>query len=538
MVNILRRWSQPLMVVIAVLVIVSFAFWGPQGFMETKGGRVAFEVYGKKITVEEQDRISNRLRVYGGLGGGYFNGIQSTSHMPLQFDPTRDEFDSPFINSVVFEHEADAMGIAVTEKEIQEELLKIPAFQGFGPGGRPSGAFDVAAVDFFIQRVLQPNGFSKDNLDSFLAGEVRMRKVQELLKSSVAITPEEVRNTLLERNQVTEASFVEFKKTDFLAAIVVPEEETKKRYEERKDQLKTDELRKVKYVAFQVPPPADPAKPPTETDRVKQLQLAVNAAYDFSQAIKKGGKFEELAAAQTAEAEKNKSNFVFSTGQTESFAKSDVPEILEGNENEVADKVGDAVFDLKKESPISQHIIGKKAAYVLMLPEGGITEPKPKTFEECRGDLASQIQNEKADEAMRKKAEEVQKKIVEAKKAGKSFTEACEAAGVKAEAYPAYSMMKRPPQPSNNQVPAVATKLAPGDVSEFTPGGAGGIIVHLDQRPVIDEKTFEEQKAGHIANEEQERMRSIFRDWLKERRRAAGLESTAGNAANAANPQG
>jgi parvulin-like peptidyl-prolyl isomerase len=173
-----------------------------------------------------------------------------------------------------------------------------------------------------------------------------------------------------------------------------------------------------------------------------------------------------------------------------------------------------------------------------MLPEDGITPPQPKTFEQSRGDLASQLQSEKADEAMRKKAGEVHAKIVEAKKAGKSFTEACEAAGVKAEAYPAYSMMKQPPPGSNTQVREVAAKLAPGDVSEFTPGDAGGVIVHVDQRPVVDEKSFEEQKANFATYTERARTESIFRDWLKERRRAAGLESSKPAVAKAPDSQG
>lgn len=506
------------MIVIAVLVIVSFAvFMGPQGTMETKGGRVAFEIYGKKITTEEQDRIINRLKVYGAMGSGYYESLSTNNRM------NSDETDFTFINSVVFEHEADAMGISATEKEIADELEKIPAFQGYSPDGRPTGSFDVTSLDRFVERVLQPNGFSKDNIDTFLRGSIRMRKLQELLKSSVAVTPAEVRAELMDRNQITEASYVEFRKSDFQAGIVVPVEDVKKRFEEQKDQLKTDELRKVKFAMFRVPPPADPAKPPTESERVKQLQIAVNAAYDFSQAIKKGGKFDALVATQTADAEKNKAQYLFATGETEAFAKIQVPDSLEGKDNEVAEKIGDAVFALKKESPVTQHIIGKKAAYVLMLPEGGITEPKPMTFEDSKMNLSSIILGEKADEAMRAKAADVQKKIVEAKKAGKSFSEACVAAGVKAEAYPAYSQEKRPPGVSNRQVPAIAAKLAPGDVSEFTPGGPGGIIVHLDQRPVVDEKSFEDQKAMATMSLEQFRAYSVFREWLKERRDAAGL---------------
>lgn len=181
------------------------------------------------------------------------------------------------------------------------------------------------------------------------------------------------------------------------------------------------------------------------------------------------------------------------------------------------------MFALKKESPVSQHLIGKKGAYVVVLPEDGITEPKQKTLEETKAMLTTQMQSEKADEAVRKKGEELQKKIAEEKKAGKSFTEACEAAGLKAEAFPAYSQTK-PAQGGNfNVIRIAAAKLAPGEVSDFVATPEGGIIVHLDQRPVVDEKSLEAEKAATLAALERNRGMSIFREWLKERRRASGI---------------
>jgi peptidyl-prolyl cis-trans isomerase D len=496
------------MVVIATLVIISFAYWGPSSYTKGRGGQVIYEVYGKKITQEEQARILNKMQVYGALGGGYYESLGTEtqrnnpySRMP-QPEDSHDYFDT---NSIVFEHEADAMGITATAEEIQEELLRTPAFQA-------DGKFDVSRVDGIVQHVLQPNGFSKENLETFLAGAVRIRKVQDLLKSTASVTPEEVRVSLLDRNLVTEASYVSLKKDDFSKGITVSDEDLKKRYEEKKEQLKTAELRKVRFVAFRVPPTpaADPAKPAPEPDRAEQtklLQKSVNAAYDFAQAIKKGRKFDELAAEQKLTIE-----------ETPSFTISEVPATLEASE-----EIGEAVFELKKESPVSAHLIGKKGAYVAMLPEAGITEPKQKTLEECKVQLTSEIQSERADEAMRKKGEELQKKIVELKKAGKSFTEACEAAGVKAVAHPSYSQSKPAQGQYSAQIQQAAVKLAPGDVSEFVPVNDGGLIVHLDQRLSGDEKSMEAEKLATANAMESYRGRSIFREWLKERRKAAGI---------------
>ncbi len=162
---------------------------------------------------------------------------------------------------------------------------------------------------------------------------IRLRKVQELLKPTAAGTPGEVRDGILARNQVTEASYVALKKNDFLAGITATDEEVKKRYEEQKDQLKTPELRKVRYVSFSMPP-ADPAKPLSPSENTKQLQACVNAAYDFTQAIKKGRKFDELIAEQQAKIAENaktpdkKEPFLFSVAETEPFDKDSLQTLL------------------------------------------------------------------------------------------------------------------------------------------------------------------------------------------------------------------
>ena len=69
MVNVLRRWSQPIMVLITVLVIVSFTYFGPgtQGAGSTK--RVVLSLYGNDITVEDMTRQARRIGIFASLRG-------------------------------------------------------------------------------------------------------------------------------------------------------------------------------------------------------------------------------------------------------------------------------------------------------------------------------------------------------------------------------------------------------------------------------------------------------------------------------------
>ena len=511
------------MVVIATLVIISFAFWGNSSLMDRNQGDAVFEVYGTKIGREQHERLRNKMEVFAALRCGYAEALSGGDRGNPYMQP-EDDYDSVTVNALIFEHEADAMGIGATEQEMLEELDRISSQQR-------EGKLDW---EMFVQRVMIPNGFNKNDIDSFLKSSIRLRKVQELLKSTAAGTSGEIRDNVLARNQVTEASYVALKKNDFLAGITATDEEIKKRYEEQKDQLKSPELRKVRYVSFTMPA-ADPAKPLSPTENTKQLQACVNAAYDFTQAIKKGRKFDELIAEQQARIAENaktpekKEPFLFSVAETEPFAKGALPkpfaEDASQDGNDRMDEIGEAIFALKKESPVSAHLIGKTGAYVAMLPEGGITEPKQKNLDEVKAALMAGIQVEKADEALRKKGEEVQKQIAEAVKAGKSFVEAATAGGLKAEALPSYSAMKPAPGALSSNIQQAAAKLAPGEVSEFVPSTEGGLVVYVDSRPVFDETKPEvaAEKASAAKMMDNFRSRLIFREWLKERRHAAGL---------------
>jgi hypothetical protein len=86
--------------------------------------------------------------------------------------------------------------------------------------------------------------------------------------------------------------------------------------------------------------------------------------------------------------------------------------------------------------------------------------------------------------------------------------------------------MQPPPPgtPYSNVVPNAARKLAPGEISEVIIDKGAALIVHVDQRPVVDEKGMEEAKSQITAGLEGARMGIAFEAWLAERRAAAGLK--------------
>ena len=225
MVNVLRRWSQPIMVIITVLVIVSFLYFGPGMKTGNAGKQVVVTLFGQGITVEDMQRQSRRVGIFQALNGDYIRAIAS-GEAEL----------ATVARSFVLEHEADQLGISSTQDERFDALNSMPIFHG------EDGKFDPDKFQAFKNNVLSPNGFSDGDFEQiFLAGEVRARKLREIVGGLVSVSKSEVREQIVKERQKTETSYVAFRRADFLKDIKPTEEELKKRYDEQKDTLKTPE---------------------------------------------------------------------------------------------------------------------------------------------------------------------------------------------------------------------------------------------------------------------------------------------------------
>jgi parvulin-like peptidyl-prolyl isomerase len=499
MTNTLRRFSQPIMIILTVLVIVAFSLWTPSWSNHSGTNAPVTTIRGKPVSMETYQRESRRMQLYAQLGGEYFRslepaaGMQKISRIGVE-------------NSLLFEDEANALGITATQKDLEDQLAnRTPAFRG------EDGNFDPARFEEFVKRALNPEGFSKGQIEEFLVGEVRIRKVRDLLATTFPATPIEVKEQFLRQRLMTEASYVVIPVADLRKDLKVTDEELKQRFEAKKDFLKTMEKRRVRYAAFTLPPPAD-GKQADVAVRTEQLQQLANSAYDLAaEVLKPGANFDELAKAKGA-----------TLGETVEFFGEDAgpPEL------EASPEVAEAAFSLTKERPYSPHLSLQNGTYVLALKD--TKPPEPLTFDQARNQLEDELLQEKADTALRKKAEESRGKLAEALKAGKSFSEAAQSLGLKAEPFPAFSGMQPPPPGTkyNGLVQEAARKLAPGEISDVVPTPEAVLIVHVDQRPVVDEKGIEDAKKEISSRIDQMHKFVTFAAWLAERRQAAGLKDS------------
>jgi peptidyl-prolyl cis-trans isomerase D len=490
MVRLIRRFQQPLMIAVTLLIIVAFTWLYNDTQLDKLSSSKLATIYGREVTFAQTQRIGRKFELSRDLGL-----MELLRSLAVRQEDAQDNF---IWNSLVLKHESAALGIEPTADEVVTAIQAMPVFQ-------TNGAYDSSKYNMIVQAALAPRGFTPDDMEDLIRDDLRLRKIKELLGATVAPSESELRDAFAQASQKIEASVVRLKLDDFLATTQVTDEDLKKSYEERKAALKSEELRRVKYVAF-ILPTTD--KPLEAKERAAALGQLAKKAEEFAIAMtEKGAKFDALAAQYEAKPE-----------ETKDFSRDQPPAEL-GNSQEALT----AAFRLTKEQPNSDPINSDRGYYVLQLTE--VTAPRTLTFDEAKERLTTDLKRERASEALSLKATEIRNKIEAEIKAGKSFADAAQAAGAKADKYPPFSRMEPHMDAENSgEIMGVASELAVGILSPVIPTSNGSVIVVVENRQPIDEEKFKTEKTRVAANVIEFQKAVLFSEWLKVRRAAAQLQ--------------
>ena len=303
-----------------------------------------------------------------------------------------------------------------------------------------------------------------------------------------------------------EISVVRFNLADFSAAIQVTDENLKKAFDQRKDTLKSDEKRKIKYVNFALP---DAEKALKGKERLEALQKLANNADEFVQAaLAKDAKFDEIAA-----------RYKVKVNETGEFAQPQPDPALAKIPGAV-----EAAFNLNQGDASADIVRTEEGFYILHLES--ITPSRLLTFDEAKQKLTGQLRNERAHEAMSLKAAEIRNKIDADVRAGKTFAYATKTQGVKVEAFPPSSLAEpNLDKPDGREIVGKAIEMNDGQLSDFVSTQDGGLLVHLDKRAPIDEAKFEKEKTAQSEDYARGRREAAFREWLRLQRVAAKIPS-------------
>ena len=507
MITILRKHHRWLMIVIAILAVPFVFYFNKTDFAAQRTTDLG-RIYDRPVTQVEFTRHARLLNLSSALGLSLGNdlmmvNVASESEMYVEFT----------WNHIVLVREAEQLGIRPSSSEITAFVKTLPRFKG-------ETGFDPAKYDEFTKTILPSFGFNEAQIEEVVADQISLNRLKDLLGAGAASPESESRENYERAYGKMDVAVVRLKEDDFQKDVKITDDEIAKYHEAHKDQLKSDEKRKIEFVAFAL---TDEEKKLTGKDRKDPLQKVADRANDFSQALlEKDAKFADVAA-----------KFQAPVTVTDDFTNvAPDPKIA------AIPQLSQYSFQLTTQNPISDPVQGPDGFYVVHLL--GITESHPLTLEEAKPKITETLKTERVRTLVSNKGAEIARQIREALKAGTPIDKAIEPSGLKLERIPELALVEppaptpdpaqpkaEPEKPKKNDAPdlssikSAVSALSAGEVSDFVPVAKGGLVAVLEKRAPADPAGFAAANTQFETRYVTQRRGAIFIEWMRDRRKAA-----------------
>ncbi len=232
MLDFIRRsaGSWMLKFILGAIVLV-FIFWGVGNFRSGRMSVIA-KVNGEKILLEQYNSAYSRtLERYTQMFGG---NIPEAIFKRLNL---KQVVLNDLINRALIRQKAEEMGIIVSDEEVQQVILNIPAF-------KRDGVFDQNLYQRALaQSRLTPTGFEAQVRNQLLA-----EKLRTLLSAGLDVPEDEARDYFNYENQQINLAFVQIKSQECEKDVKPKEEELQAWYEKHKEAYKTDPQIQLRYL--------------------------------------------------------------------------------------------------------------------------------------------------------------------------------------------------------------------------------------------------------------------------------------------------
>jgi SurA N-terminal domain/PPIC-type PPIASE domain len=481
-----QRW---LMIIIATLVIISFAWFYNRADLEKINRDVVATMYGRPVRNADLERVRNMMGLAQQLG---LRNLTSQDFL---------DRDYPW-NALVLAHESNRLGLEPSDVEVAGSIKTLPPFQ-------TGGAFDPVKYAKFLGDSPTLRGFNQKQLETVVRADLQFARVRQMLDASATVSSDEVRALYDEIHSKVELMVARLKLPDFAAGVTVGDDDVKKFFEDQKNKasLMVDARRKVKYIVLSL---TDDEKKLPPAEKRKALQTIADQMESLSQAMQEtGANFDKIAAGL---------NLTEKVKETPEFDRESVTKLPEAN----VQGFMQSALGLTPENPAGDVLQGAETFHFVVL--SGYTPARALTLEEAKPQIVQILREERGRVALDAKANEARAQIAQALKDGKSFADAVTAAGLQAETFPAFSRAEPNFEfPDSQQVIQGSFDLADGEVSKPIPTGDGTAIVYVMKRVPSDEEKFATAKDGLASNLRMFKQTIAARQWLYAGREAAGL---------------
>jgi hypothetical protein len=568
MITILRKHHRWLMIVIAILAVPFVFYFNKTDFGAQRSNDLG-RIYDRPVTIVEFSRNARLLNLASSLGLSLGNDL-----MMARVANENDMYAEFTWNRLILRHEAEQLGIHPNSSEITAFVKTMPRFRG-------EAGFDINKYNELTKAVLPSLGLDESQIEELVSDQLSLNRVKDLLATAIQLSESESMENYEKTYGKMDVAVVRLRDEDFQKDIKITDEDIAKSYEAQKAQLKSEEKRRVEFVTFTL---TEAEKKLTGKERVEPLQKVADRANDFTQALlEKGADFGEIASkfqspvAATGEftaaapdpqlkAIPQLAQYSFQLTQQAPFSDPiqgpdgfyvlHLLSITEAHPLSLEEAKPKIVETLKSDR-LRQLVSTKGAEVAHQLREGlKAGTPLEKAVEQSglkleRIPAFALVENRPPKtETDKEKPKDEQPKDVTPKDvtpkdvAPKDATpkdvtpKDVKAKDVKAKDVKATdekpkdekSKDEKPvdvkPKDETPDLPTIKNAVAvlnPGDVSEFVPAGKGGLVAVLEKRAPADPSGYDAAKAQFEARYLLQRRGAVFTEWMRERRRLAGV---------------
>lgn len=210
------------------VIIVVFSFWGV-GSMKARQMTVAATVNGKSIERKTLDNSFRDLwRRYQEQAKGQFNPDEARSRQIKQ------EALNGLVDRQLLLEQAALLGLMVDDKELQQRIASLPAFQ-------KDGRFDQESY----RRALSFNRLTPAQFEAGYQEDILLEKVRTVVGDGAKILPDEVDILLRQQREEIAVELLKLAPSDYLVSMVVDEAGLEKFFAEKREGFRIPEQRKI-----------------------------------------------------------------------------------------------------------------------------------------------------------------------------------------------------------------------------------------------------------------------------------------------------
>lgn len=495
----IRKHQRWLMLVIAVLTIVAFAFLYNTTDMERVGSNIVARIYGRDVMQVDIERAVRNYQL--ALALGQFELVRDLAGQAQG----EDEAASNFIwNLMVLQHEAAALDIEPGTQAVVDGIRSLPVFQ-------KDGVFDPVKYADFVQQQLAPRGFTERQLEDVVRDTLRLREIKSLVESPAVVLPGEIEPALARMSPV-DVVLVEFDPAALAAKVEVGDEELRNAYDGRKDSLLAPEMRTLRYVAFMLSG-SDAKKKGKE--RIAALQDIATKTNEFAQALADSGR-SMATFGKAKDSDVHITPFFDPSGEARG-------KLYDQDADVIAAGKGVAFRLSPQEGNYEIIELGEKGYAVVEV--ASVQVPRRLKFDEARADLRAELITQKRDRAVADKAAAALPEIRGKLAAGEDVKGAAKTAGLETREMNGLSVFDRDLGPAEREVAVAVADMPVGQLGDLQPRpGGGGYAVYVARRSEPDAKVAAERRPMIESGALQGKKMFMFAQWLSDARRESGLD--------------